>query len=101
MGQTRGPVVHAENPIRYRHHPVVEWGFFEIGNTVEASGHPVAGCQHVASDLGLDCVHVIHETRRAPDVYQEDAASGSDDEPTRTEEGGISTPISCRTNPRL
>src|SRR5208282_480213 len=78
----RGPVVDAEDSVGYSHHPVVERGLFEIGDTVEAGGDPVSGCEHGAGSLCLDCIHVVHETGRAADAYEEDEASRGGNGPT-------------------
>ncbi len=72
QGQARGPVVHAEDGVRAGHHPVNQGGFFQIRYAVQPRGDPVAGDKHVAGDLCLNGVHVIHQTRRANDIYKED-----------------------------
>src|SRR5580704_9941940 len=82
MRQSRGPVVDAEDAVRYRHHPVVERRLFEIGNTVEAGGDPVSRREHVAGSLRLNRIHVVHKTRRAGNAYKEDQASRGGDNPT-------------------
>ena len=63
-----GPVMDAEDLERHGHHPVFEWRFFEVGDAVQPGGHPVARLQHVAGDLALDGIHVVHERRRADDA---------------------------------
>ena len=60
----------AEHLERGRDHPVLERRFFEVGDSVQAGRHPVAGIEHVAGDLRLDRVHVVHERGRADDAAQ-------------------------------
>src|ERR1700733_11747130 len=75
------PVMDAENLICNRHHPVVEWRLFQIGNTVEARGYPVSRREHGASGLRLDGVDVVHEARRATNTYKKNQAGDCDDNP--------------------
>ncbi len=82
QGQARGPVVHAKNFIGDRHHPVDQRRFFQVGNAIQAGGDPVAGDKHVAGDLRLHGVHIVHEARRAGDTNKEDEASCGYNDPT-------------------
>ena len=63
-GNAGGPVVYAENAIANRHQPINERSFFEISDPVQACGDPIARGQHVARDLRLHGVDVIHQRRR-------------------------------------
>ena len=56
--------VRSEDFERSRDQPVDERRFFEIGNSIQAGGHPVAGREHVARDLRLHRVHVVHQRWR-------------------------------------
>ena len=38
--------------------------FFEVGDAVEAGGDPVAAGEHVAADLGLHGVYIVHQRGR-------------------------------------
>jgi hypothetical protein len=60
--------VHSENFVTERDGPVEERRLFEIGDAVEASGYPIAGDEHVARDLRLHGVNVVHERRRRNDA---------------------------------
>ena len=63
--------MHAEDLIRHGDHPVDERRLLQICDTIKPGGDPVFRDHHVTGDLCLDCVHVIHETRRACDVDEE------------------------------
>ena len=54
----------AEDLERAGDQPVDERRFFEIGDAVQPRRHPVAGGQHVARDLRLHRVHVVHQRGR-------------------------------------
>jgi hypothetical protein len=60
--------VHAENFVRESDGPIDERRLFEIRNAVEAGGYPIAGDEHVASDLRLHGVNVVHKRRRRNDA---------------------------------
>jgi len=47
-----------------------------FGDAVEARGDPVAAGEHVAADLGLHGVHVIHQMGRADDQGKKNAGGG-------------------------
>ncbi len=64
-GEPRGPVMHAEEGEGNGDGPVFEGRFLEVFDAIEARRHPVAGSEHVAGDLGLHSVHVVHQRRRA------------------------------------
>ncbi len=54
----------AEDPERSRDQPVNQRRFFQIRNAVQPRRDPVAGGQHVARDLRLHGVHIVHQRRR-------------------------------------
>ena len=60
--------MHAENFVGERDGPIDERRLFEIGDAVEARGYPIAGDEHVARDLRLHGVNVVHERRRRNDA---------------------------------
>src|SRR5215472_9693446 len=69
-GDARRPIVSAKDFVGDGDRPINERRFLQIRNAVEMSGHPVAGSQHVASDLRLHRIHIIRERGRrnnAPD----------------------------------
>ena len=70
--------MHAEEAEGRRHDPVNQWGFFQVGNTVETGGHPVAGLEHIACNLRLHCIHVVHQMWRADDAtYKNGGGKGN------------------------
>ena len=71
-GKSRGPVVHAKDRIRDRDHPVLQRGLFEILDAIQMRGYPIARHQHVACDLRLCGIHVIHESGRPEHAAEED-----------------------------
>src|ERR1700704_3040593 len=83
--EARGPVVDAEDAEGGGHDPVDERRFLEIGDAVEPGGNPVAALQHVAGDLRLDGVDIVHEVRRADDQWQEHAAGDEEHKKIYTE----------------
>ncbi len=50
--------------------PIHERRFFQVGNAVEARRDPVARGKHVARDLRLHGVHVVHQRRRGNDAAE-------------------------------
>ena len=54
----------AEDLETRRHQPVFERRFFEVGDAIEVSRHPIARIHHVARDLGLHRIHIVHQGRR-------------------------------------
>ena len=72
--------MHAEDPVGRGHHPIDQGRLLEVGNTVETRGDVVTGVEHVACDLRLDGVHVVHKPRGTYDAYEEDKASCGDDD---------------------
>src|SRR5262249_53138677 len=62
--QSAGPVMHTEDGERTRNEPIVEWRFFQIRYTVEPRRDPIAGLKHVAADLCLDGIDVVHQMWR-------------------------------------
>ena len=70
--EARGPVVDAEDAERRSHYPVEKRRFFEICDTVQAGGDPVSALKHVAGDLRLNGVDVVHEVRWTDDQGQKD-----------------------------
>ena len=71
-GEARRPVVNAEEPVGAGDHPVEERGLFKVGDSIEARGHPVAGGEHIAGDLRLHRVDVVHQRRRREDAAEVD-----------------------------
>src|ERR1700730_18578864 len=65
----------AEDLVRRCDHPVYERRLLQISDAVEPRGDPVLGGQHVAGDLRLDRVHIVHNVRWAGDVYEENEGS--------------------------
>ena len=63
-----------ENRIAYRHGPVNQGSLFQIHDAIQPRRHPVARSQHVASNLGLHGVNVIHEGWRRNDASQVDGS---------------------------
>jgi len=72
--------VHAKDLVRRRHDPVDERRFFEVGDAVQAGSHPVPALEHVAGDLRLHSVDIIHQVRRAEDQRKKGAASDDQDD---------------------
>jgi hypothetical protein len=73
--------MHAEDAVRSRHRPVDEWRFFKVGDAIETGGGPIAGLKHVAGDLRLYRVHIIHQVRRTDDAADKnDCGEGDDDQ---------------------
>ena len=72
----------AEDAVRRRHHPVDQRRLFQVGDAIETSRDPVSRGQHVAGDLRLHGVHIVHQARRTDDAYEEDEASCGDNDPT-------------------
>ena len=62
----------AENRVTNRNRPVDERRFFEERNSVKMGGDPVSGGQHIARDLRLDRVDVVHQRRRRKDTPEKD-----------------------------
>ena len=69
----------AKNPVENRHDPINEWRLFEVGDAVQPRGNPVAGLQHVARNLSLNCVHVVHQGRWRNDATQIDDCGNKQD----------------------
>jgi len=83
--------MNAEDFVRYRHHPVDERRLFQISDAVKSCGDPVFRGQHVAGDLRLDRVDIVHEPWRAGDVEEKNERGHQNYEPTpsRTSTIGI------------
>jgi hypothetical protein len=75
----------AEDAERDGHDPVDERRLLEIGDAVEAGGDPVSALEHIAGDLRLDGVDIVHKVRRADDQRKKDAAGYEKDEEVYTE----------------
>ncbi len=60
-GDAGGPVEGAEDLKRTGDQPVDERRLLEVGDAVEAGGDPVAGGEHVARDLSLHRIHIVHQ----------------------------------------
>ena len=67
--------MNAEDLIRCRNHPVDEGRLFQISDTIKPRRDPVFGRQHVAGDLRLDCVYIVHKMRWADDVNEKNEGS--------------------------
>ena len=79
-GNARRPIVDAENLVGDRDHPIFERRFFEIRDAVQARRDPIAGIEHVARDLGLDGVDVVHQRRRTDDAAQKNGGGDRQDD---------------------
>ena len=80
--QSCSPVMHAKDFVGSRHHPINQRRFFQVGNAIQARGDIVTGNKHVAGDLRLHGIHIIHQARRAGDIYQENEAGYGYNDPT-------------------
>ncbi len=72
QGNARRPVVDAEDEEADGDHPVLQRRFLQVLDAVQLRGDPVARLDHVAGDLSLDGVHVVHKRGRADDAAEED-----------------------------
>ena len=75
--------MNAEYFVRGCDGPVYERRFLEISDPVEPRGDPVAGREHVASDLSLHAIHVVKNPRRRSDATE---VHGAGDEQNRQDE---------------
>ena len=91
-GNACGPVRYAESFIGLRDQPIDEGGLFEIRHTVQPRGYPVARCEHIACNLRLHCIYVIHQRRRGDDAAR--INRGRDDQDNKIEVKTYS--IGCR-----
>ena len=66
----RCPVVNSENLVRAGDQPIDKRRLFQVDDAVEASGNLVARRDHVACNLRLHCIHVIHQRWRRYDATQ-------------------------------
>ena len=73
---------------RAGHDPVDQRRFFEICDAVQAGGDPIAALEHVACDLRLNCVDIVHQVRRTDDQGQKDAAGNQKNKKIYTETAG-------------
>ena len=71
----------AKDFVREGDRPIDERRFLQIRYAVEMSGHPVAGLQHVASDLRLHSIHIIRERGRRNNTPDEDRGCEENDDP--------------------
>ena len=46
--------------IAARHGPIKQRRFFEVNYAIQASRNPVARLQHIAGNLGLHGIHIVH-----------------------------------------
>ena len=69
-GYARGPIEGAENLVGDGNQPVNQRRFFEINNAVDARRDPIARGQHIAGDLRLHGVHIVHQRRRGENATQ-------------------------------
>jgi len=60
----RYPIVRAEELETATDQPVNERRFFQVGDAVQPRRHPVARPQHVAGNLRLHGVHIVHQRGR-------------------------------------
>src|SRR5882724_6593651 len=74
--------MHAKNFVGGRHHPVTQRRFFQVGDAIQTRSDPVARDKHVARNLRLHGIHVVHQARRAGNIYQEDEAGSGYNDPT-------------------
>ena len=64
--------MHAEDGHGRGHHPVFEGRLFQVRDAIEPGRDPVARFKHVAGNLRLDGVHIVHQRRRAQGANAED-----------------------------
>ena len=86
--------MHAKDAVRSRHHPINKRGLLKVWNAVETRGDIVTGGEHIAGDLRLDGVDVVHEPRGTGDAYEEDKASCGDDD-SASSKSSTSTSDTC------
>ena len=84
-GQTARPVVYAKETERGCDHPVVQRGLFKISDAVETRRNPIAGLKHVAGDLRLHGIDIIHKMRGAECAAKEDGGGDKDNDQVRLE----------------
>jgi hypothetical protein len=72
--------VDAEDQKRNRHHPVLQRRLLQIRNAIQPRRYPVARLQHVARDLGLHRVDVVHQIGRTENARQKDERGESHDD---------------------
>ena len=80
--------------IRARDQPVDQRRFFEIRDSIQPRRHPIAGSQHVARDLRLHRVHVVHQRRRRDHAARVDR--GGDQQNDQVEVKTLSIVPTCR-----
>jgi hypothetical protein len=74
--------MHAEDAVRRGHGPVNQRSFFQVGNAIKAGGDPVTGVEHVAGNLRLDGIHIVHQAWRADDVEKKNQTGCGYNDPT-------------------
>ena len=80
--------MHAEDAKRNRDQPILEGRFFEVSHAIEARCDPVTGLEHVAGDLRLHGVHIVHERWRAENgTEKNERCHQQDDELTALADG--------------
>jgi hypothetical protein len=68
----RGPVMYAEDGVANCHRPVDERRLLQIRDAVQPRRHPVTRIQHVAGNLRLYGVDVVHQTRGTDNAAEVD-----------------------------
>ena len=71
-GNAGRPVEGAEDPVRNGNQPINQRRFFEIDHAIEARRDPIPRRQHIACDLRLHGVDIVHERRRGKNTAQID-----------------------------
>src|SRR4029077_7386182 len=87
--------MNAEDFIRHRHHPVNERRLLQISDPVKARGDPVFRGQHVAGDLRLNRIHIVHEPTWAGTVEEENEGGHQNYEPTPSKTSTIGIVSRC------
>src|SRR5579859_5860025 len=82
--------MHAEQPERTGHNPVNQRRLFNKRNAIQAGRNVVARCEHIARNLRLDGVHVVHESWRTDYTYKKDEGCCSEHNPAASKTGRAS-----------
>ena len=75
--------MYAKETERRRDKPIVQRRLFKISDAVEARRNPIAGLKHVASDLRLHSIDVIHKMRGTECAAKENDSGDEDDHQVR------------------
>ena len=84
------PIVDAKDAVRNGGQPVTQWRLFKIRDAVKPRSYPVARLKHVASDLCLHSIDIIHEMRRAERSTEKNGGGEKNDD-----HGSVGTPLLC------